>query len=102
MEYDYAKDIPFGRKNAISRERLRALWGMSDRDMRDTIAWLREHDPNDDYIIISRSEAPGGYYRSDDPEEIRLYMGETKRRAIHTFKPLKKARRVLAKLEERH
>ena len=33
--------IPVGRENAITRAELAALWGMSDRDVRETIATMR-------------------------------------------------------------
>lgn len=93
-----AMDIPVGRENAISRERLCAKWGCSDRDMRKRIAELRAED-GDDYVIVSASSGGmEGYYRTDKVVDIRAYMAETRSRAMNTLKPLQRANRVLRRV----
>lgn len=87
--------IPVGRDNAVTREELCQLWGMSDRNVRRTIAILRLEDNGDGYVIISHSGAGRGYYRSNDPEDIRWYWNEQNRRCCEIRATLKKAERIL-------
>lgn len=93
-----ADDIPIGREHAITRMALRIRWGCTDRMMRRTIADLRAEDNGDDYVIVSYSSGKG-YYRTDNPDEIRHFINEQSKRARSTFRPLAKARRVLKRLE---
>lgn len=87
-------DIPIGAENAVSRQALVRKWHMDDRSVRETIAHFRAEDNGDQYIIVSHSNGRG-YYRTSDPVQIRHYLNETMNRARNTFKPLKKARRIL-------
>ena len=92
---DYYETIPVGRENAITREELANKWGVSQDKARHIIAELRAVDQGDDFIIFSSSDPQNpGYYKTADPAERRAFMAETKRRAINTFKPLKKAQRI--------
>lgn len=92
----YIDDIPIGKHYAITRAQLAHRWGVDDRTVRLRIASLRAEDNGDDFIIVSNSRGgTNGYWRTSDPEEIRHFFNETKKRAINTFKPLKKMRRVL-------
>lgn len=50
--------IPVGRENAITRAELATLWGMSDRDVRETIATMRTRPTDDRYAILSSSHNP--------------------------------------------
>ena len=89
-------DIPIGKENAITRAALAQRWSMDDRTVRRRIAALRAFDNGDEYIIVSHSRGGvRGYYRTKNVDEIKHYFNETKKRAINTFKPLKKMRRVL-------
>lgn len=97
----YIDDIPIGKHNAISRAQLAHKWGVDDRTMRERVSKLRAEDNGDDFIIVSQSRGGvNGYWRTDDPEEIRYFFNETKKRAINTFKPLKKMRRVLKNVSQ--
>lgn len=88
-------NIPIGKENAISKERLQELWGLgSERAVRQTIAELRKIDNGDNFIIVSLSSCKG-FYRTDDPEDILRYKKETLNRAKHTFAPLGKVNRIL-------
>ena len=89
-----AEDIPIGAENAITRQRLAALWHTDDRTAREYIAQLREEDNGDSYVIVSHSNGRG-YYRTNDRAAIEHYYRETMNRARHTFRPLKKVRRIL-------
>ena len=89
-----AEDIPIGAENAITRQQLAAIWHTDDRTARENIAMLRSHDDGSGYVIISNSKGRG-YYRTDNLAEIEHYYRETMNRARHTFRPLKKVRRIL-------
>lgn len=95
-------DIPIGAENAITRTELAAIWGVSDREARRRIAALRADDNGDGYVIVSHSRGGvHGYYRTNDTDTIRRYANEVNRRAVNTFLPLRKARRVLINAENR-
>lgn len=94
---NFYNDIPIGKENAISKEALANIWGVGERKARQIIAELRAQDNGDNYIICSSSSSKEpGYFRTDNPEEIRAYKNETINRARHTFRPLNKVNRVLA------
>lgn len=90
--------IPVGREHSISRERLARLWGISERDTRRMVAKLRAEAGDDGYAILSTSRRPSGYWRSNDPEEIRGFIHETEARARNTFAAIRDAKRVLRRL----
>ena len=95
-------DIPIGAENAITRTELAAIWGVSDREARRRIAALRADDNGDGYVIVSHSRGGvHGYYRTNDTETIRRYANEVNRRAVNTFLPLRKVRRVLTQNKNR-
>lgn len=97
----YYDDIPIGKENSITRAALAKKWGVDDRTCRRRVAALRADLFEDEYIIISHSNGgKNGYYRSKNVDEIRHYYNETKKRAINTFKPLKKMRRVLKNVSQ--
>lgn len=87
--------IPVGRENAITRAELAALWGMSDRDVRETIANMRIIPTDDEYAILSSSRNPPGYWRSNGREELEQYVREQRARARNVLKNTQDARRVL-------
>ena len=95
-------DIPIGAENAITRAELARKWGVNDRTARERIAALRADDNGDGYVIVSHSRGGvRGYYRTNDTENIQRYTNEVHRRAVNTFLPLRKARRVLIQNEKR-
>lgn len=87
--------IPIGRENAITRAELARLWGMKDRDVRDTVAKMRITPTDDPYAIISSSTTPPGYWRSDVRAELERYVKEGHARAKNTVAALGDAKRVL-------
>lgn len=95
-------DIPIGAENAITRAELARKWGVNDREARRRIAALRADDNGDGYVIVSHSRGGvHGYYRTNDTETIQRYTNEVHSRAVNTFLPLRKARRVLIQNENR-
>ena len=95
-------DIPIGEEHAITRAELARKWGVNDRTARERIAALRADDNGDGYVIVSHSRGGvHGYYRTNDTETIQRYTNEVHRRAVNTFLPLRKARRVLIQNENR-
>ena len=95
-------DIPIGAENAITRAELARKWDVNDREARRRIAALRADDNGDGYVIVSHSRGGvHGYYRTNDTETIRRYANEVNSRAVNTFLPLRKARRVLIQNEKR-
>lgn len=95
-------DIPIGAENAITRAELARKWCVNDREARRRIAALRADDNGDGYVIVSHScGGVHGYYRTNDTETIRRYANEVNSRAVNTFLPLRKARRVLIQNENR-
>ena len=95
-------DIPIGAENAITRAELARKWGVSDRVARRRIAALRADDNGDGYVIVSHSRGGvHGCYRTNYTETIRRYANEVNSRAVNTFLPLRKARRVLIQNENR-
>lgn len=73
--------IPFGRENRITRARLAALSGISDREIRDMIKRENKRLANDEEPLIVSSSGTSGYWRTDDIEEIMRHCREEERRA---------------------
>lgn len=87
-------DIPVGKRNAINRQALTALWGISDRAARHKISEMRRLDNGDNYVIISTSNGQG-YYKTDNIKDILQFKEETTARGRHTFSVLGKINRIL-------
>lgn len=69
------KYIPVGRENAISRKRLAAITGMSDRKVRACISEARERG-----TAICANTVTGGYYMAESEADVRLLLGELRSR----------------------
>lgn len=91
-------DIPIGRNNAIKKAELCKRWKCDEREVRRLVALLRTEPSNDECVVLSSSNT-GGYWRSADPVEIRLFIAEMSARGRHTFQALKNAKKVLNVLE---
>ena len=92
----YWSEIPMGKENAISYDKLCTAWGISQRTVRSILHKLSIYDNGDDTVLIRSSKDGGGFYRSSDPAEIAAYQAECLRRVQNTFAPLKKIDRVLS------
>lgn len=91
----YWQQIPIGKKNAVSYEELCVIWNVKERTVRQILHDLSRYDNGDSYILI-RSGKSKGFYRTDDPEEIRQYRKECLNKGRSIFAPVKKCNRVLA------
>lgn len=90
----YWESIPVGKENAATYAALEHMWGVSTRQVRKILEALSKHDNGDNYVLI-RSSKGGGFYRTDDPQDIAAYKRECHGRAIKTLAQLRKINRVL-------
>lgn len=91
-------DIPIGKANAVTRSQLCIKWGCNDREARRVIALYRSMNSNDGYAILSTSDG-SGYWRSNDPVEIRRFINEAESRARNVFLSISNAKKVLRGIE---
>lgn len=95
MQFElYWSELPTGKANAASYEKLCEMWGMDKRSVRRVLHELSGYDNGDDMILI-RSSHGVGFYKTDDPHDIAAYRGECLSRGKRTFAPLRKIDRVL-------
>lgn len=93
--------IPYGRENAITRDQLSRLTGLSDREVRRQIAELRAEDTDDDLVIASSSRHGRGYFLTDKPDEIKAFIAEMLKRIRMVYRAIKVARKKLHRIEQR-
>lgn len=86
-------NLRFGKENAITRKNLAKRMGMGDRDVRELVERARRAG----YIIVSDC-FHGGYYRTDDADEIEKAYWQERRRALSILSRLKTMRAVLKHL----
>lgn len=85
--------IPKGRENAISREKLRQLTGLTDSKMRDLIRQAR-HD-----VPIVNLQSGEGYFIPTKMEEIERYIAQEEHRAKSIFANLQSAKEYRKKIK---
>lgn len=90
----YWSELPKGRENAATYERLCSMWRRDKRTVRRILHELSAFDNGDNYILI-RSSHGTGFYKTDVPKEIAEYRAECLNRGRRTFAPLRKIDRVL-------
>ena len=90
--------IPVGRENAVTRSRLCELTGASDREVRRQISQLRSVDDGTDMVIVSLSNGRG-YYRTNNPDEIRHFINEMLKRNRMVFRTIRTAEQVAHRIE---
>ena len=71
--------IPYGKENAISKQELVSLLGISGREIRRTVKELNKEITKDGEAILSSSQVRG-YWRSKDINEMKAYIREGKHR----------------------
>ena len=91
----YWSEIPVGKENAATYPELILLWSRNARDVRQILHELSAFDNGDDYILIRSSKKGGGFYRTDNPDDIKAYRDECLAKGRSTFAPVKKINRVL-------
>lgn len=91
MDVDVVKLIPYGKENAISRDKLAAKVGCSDRTMRDLINKARRK------VVIINLQNGSGYYRptDDDVEDVLKFKIQEENRAKDIFNNLQPVREFL-------
>lgn len=90
----YWASLPVGKDQALSYEQLESLWLCGKRQVRKIMERLSCFDNGDNYILI-RSSKGGGFYLTDNAEEIAAYKSECMSRAAKVLAPTKKINRVL-------
>ena len=82
-----------GQKNAVHLSELIRISGMTDRELRKTIEYLRRQG----VVIISGNS---GYYFPADEAELSEYVRKEEHRARSVFYTLHHARKLLRKMKE--
>lgn len=91
----YWNDIPVGKENAVTYDTLCARWGKGRRRVREILHELSLFDNGDKYILIRSSKNGGGFYKTDDPAELKAYRKECLIKGRSHFAPVKKIDRIL-------
>ena len=94
---DIVNHIPYGRENAIRRDKLCRIAGLGDRAMREEIEKARH-----DGIIILNDQDGKGYFRSDDIEDIYRQYKQNRSRArsiLHQNTPLRRVLREAGRIK---
>lgn len=91
----YWSEIPIGKENAVSYPELVLKWDRKERDVRQILHELSAFDNGDDYILIRSAKKGGGFYRTDNPDDIKAYREECLAKGRSNFAPVKKINRVL-------
>lgn len=82
--------LGYGSRNAVSRQELSCLLDKSDRDVRRLIEEAR----NCGYVIVSLG-GRGGYYMTDNVDEIHAYFLQEQARAASILRRLRPIRKTL-------
>jgi chromosome segregation and condensation protein ScpB len=90
--------IPVGRDNAVTRQRLCDITGLNDREVRRQISELRAKDDDSNLVIVSVSNGRG-YFRSNNPDDIRHFIAEMQKRNRMVYQAIKIAKRTLKRIE---
>ena len=83
--------IPFGKENAITREQLKVLTGLPDREIRDMIKKERRYRP-----IINMQDGDGYFQPTQEEKDyVRKWIKQEMRRAKSSFWSLRGAKQFL-------
>ena len=83
--------IPFGKENAITRERLKAMTGLPDREIRDMIKKERRYRP-----IINMQDGDGYFQPTQEEKDyVQKWLKQETRRAKSSFRSLRGAKQFL-------
>lgn len=84
-----------GAGQAVSRDTLAVLMGMSDRAMREAVAMARLEG-----VCIANDQQGGGYYLPDNLEEYKRQYRQTANRGKAILAQLKALRHAIADIED--
>ena len=91
----YWSEIPVGKTNAVTYPELMIMWDRKERDVRQILHDLSAYDNGDDYILIRSAKNRGGFYRTNNIDEIKAYRKECLAKVKSMFAPVHKCNRVL-------
>lgn len=91
----YWSEIPVGKENAVTYTELIIKWDRKEREIRKILHDLSAYDNGDDYILIRSASKGGGFYKTDNADEIKAYRKECLNKGKSIFAPVKKINRVL-------
>lgn len=91
----YWSTIPEGRENATDYPFLCLLWDVGERQARKILHELSIYDNGDDFVLI-RSGKNKGFYKTNDPDEIKAFRRECLAKGRSNFAPVAKCNRILA------
>lgn len=84
--------LRYGRENAIPSKVLAEMLGFRTvRDLQKEV----ERERTAGAVILSTCHDGGGYYRSDDPEELHRFVQTLRSRAANTFRAAQSAQHAL-------
>ena len=87
--------IPYGKENKISRKKLMELANIQDEKVfNEEVAKLRKK-----YIILS-DNTTGGYWRSNNKEELQDFIKKYQRRSYDTSRMIMLAYKELEEMEK--
>lgn len=86
--------IPYGKENAVTREKLCKETHMDDRKVRRIISELRQKE------LICSLSGSDGYWRPTNREEVKDFLSENTKRIKSLFKMCKLAREYLKNHED--
>lgn len=89
----YWSELPVGVENATDYATLCALWGTTERRVRQILHKLSCYDNGDNYILV-RSARGKGFYKTDDAPTIAKYKQECLNKGKSIFAPVKKINRI--------
>lgn len=88
--------LPEGQKNALSRQALMSITGLTDRELRKAIATERREGA---LILSSTDSEHSGYFRPASADELRRFVASMTRRGKATFAAVAQARKALKQIE---
>ena len=91
----YWESIPIGKENAAAYWKLMTAWNTGERQTRKILQELSKYDNGDDYILIRSAHNGGGFYRTQNENEIKAFRTECLNKGKSIFAPLRKINRVL-------
>ena len=91
----YWSEITVGKANSVTYTELMIMWDRKEREIRQILHDLSAQDNGDDYILIRSASNGGGFYKTDNADEIKAYRKECLNKGKSIFAPVKKINRVL-------
>lgn len=94
------ESIPVGKENAVPYPVLMVEWQMNERAVRMVLHDLSCYDSEDDLVLI-RSSRNKGFYRTNNPSEMREFRKECLEKGRSLFAPVHRINQLLKEDENR-